>query len=122
MKFAKRLFMIAAIYGIVGLVPQYFLEDKTGRDYPPAITHPEFFYGFTGVALAFQFLFLIIARDPPRYRLAMLPGAMEKIAFGGAAVALYLQGRLGMPMVAFGVIDLVFAVLFLLAFRATPAT
>jgi hypothetical protein len=122
MKFAKRLFLVAAIYGIVGLVPQYFLEDKTGRDYPPAITHPEFFYGFTGVALAFQFLFLIIARDPQRYRLAMLPSAMEKIGFGGAAIALYLQGRLGMPMVAFGVVDIVFAALFLAAYRATPVS
>ena len=122
MTFARRLFFIAAIYGIVGLVPQYFLEDKVGRDNPPAVTHPEFFYGFIGVALAFQFLFLIIARDPPRYRLAMLPGALEKIGFGGAAIVLYLKGRLGMPMIAFGCVDIVFAVLFLAAFRATPKT
>lgn len=120
MKFARRLFLLAAIYGIVGLVPQYFLEARIGRDTPPPITHPEFFYGFVGVALAFQFLFLIIARDPRRYRLAMIPGALEKIGFGAAGVVLYLQGRLVMQGLVFGVVDLVFAALFLEAFRRTP--
>ena len=121
MKFASRLFLIAGIYGIVGLVPQYFLEAKIGRDTPPPITHPEFFYGFIGVALAFQVLFLIIARDPQRYRLAMIPGALEKIGFGAAGVVLYLQGRAPAQMLGFGILDLVFAVLFLEAFRRTPA-
>lgn len=121
MKFTKRLFQIAGIYGFVTLVPQYFMETKTGHDFPPAITHPEFFYGFIGVALAWQVMFFIIARDPQRYRLAMLPGAMEKICFGGAAIALYLQGRLAVLMFAAGILDLVFAALFLLAFRKTPA-
>ena len=121
MKFAKRLFSIAAIYGIVGLVPQYFMEAKNGRDFPPAITHPEFFYGFIGVALAWQVMFFLIARDPVRYRLAMLPGALEKIGFGGAAVALYLQGRLATLMLGFGIVDLVFAALFVIAFRKTPS-
>ena len=40
MTFVRRLFFLAAIYGIVGLVPQYFLEAKNGRDHPPAINHP----------------------------------------------------------------------------------
>lgn len=122
MTFARRLFAIAAIYGIVGLVPQYFWEAKNGRDYPPAITHPEYYYGFIGVALAWQVMFWLIARDPVRYRLAMLPGAMEKIGFGVAGVALYLQGRSPMPMGVFGCVDLVFAALFLLAFARTPAS
>ncbi len=121
MKFASRLFLLAGIYGIVGLVPQYFMEAKIGRDNPPPITHPEFFYGFLGVALAFQFLFLIIARDPQRYRMAMLPGALEKIGFGAAGVALWLQARAPTQMLAFGILDLVFAALFLEAFRRTPA-
>ena len=120
MKFAKRLFFIAAIYGSIGLIPQYFMEAKNGSDFPPAITHPEYYYGFIGVALAWQVLFFLIARDPVRYRLAMLPGALEKIGFGGAAVALYLQGRVATQMLAFGCVDLVFAALFVIAFRKTP--
>ncbi|TWU23634.1 hypothetical protein [Bythopirellula polymerisocia] len=51
-KFAKRVFFWAGVYGVILLVPQFFLEAQIGRDYPPAITHPEHFYGFIGVALA----------------------------------------------------------------------
>lgn len=121
MKFARGLFAIAAVYGVIGLVPQYFMEAKNGRDFPPAITHPEFFYGFIGVALAWQVMFFIIARDPQRYRLAMLPGALEKIGFGGAAVVLHLQGRLAAQTLGFGVVDLIFAALFLIAYVKTPS-
>ena len=38
MKFARRVYLIAAIYGLIVLVPQYFMEGKNGRDFPPAIT------------------------------------------------------------------------------------
>jgi hypothetical protein len=122
MTFAKRIFLIAAAYGFVVLLPQYFMEAKVGHDFPPPITHPEYFYGFIGVAIAWQWLFVLIARDPVRYRLAMLPGVLEKVAFGGAAVALYLQGRLATMTLGFGIVDLVFAALFLVAFqRTSPA-
>jgi len=79
MNFARRVFFWSGVYGLIVLLPQYFLEAKTGRDFPPAITHPEFFYGFIGVGLAWQVLFLIIAQDPVRYRPVMLCGALEKV-------------------------------------------
>lgn len=120
MLFAKRVFFIAAVYGVIVLVPQYFMEDMVGRDFPPPITHPEHFYGFIGVALAWQILFFIIARDPVRYRGAMLPAILEKLAFGIAAIVLYAQGRLAAPVLGAGVIDLVFAALFFVALRSTP--
>lgn len=41
MKLAKWVFLVSGIYGLVVLIPQYFLESKNGVDYPPAITHPE---------------------------------------------------------------------------------
>jgi hypothetical protein len=119
--FAKRVFFIAGVYGLINLLPQYFMEAKLGRDFPPPVTHPELYYGFIGVAVAWQVLFLIIARDPGRYRLAMLPAVLEKVAFGFAVVVLYWQGRAVPLMVLFGIIDLVFAVLFVVAFRRTPA-
>jgi hypothetical protein len=118
--FAKRVFLIAGIYGLLILPPHYFLEEKIGRDTPPAITHPEFFYGFVGVALAWQVAFLIISRDPVRYRLMMLPGILEKLGFGVAALVLYGQGRLAAPMLAAGIGDLVFAALFAVALVKTP--
>jgi hypothetical protein len=121
MNFSRMVFRVAAIYGFIVLLPQYFMETKIGRDFPPPITHPEHFYGFVGVALAWQVLFLIIAADPQRYRMAMLPAALEKIAFGVAVVVLYLQGRVAPLLIGPAVIDLVFAALFLVAFRKTAS-
>lgn len=118
-KFAARVFLGAGIYGVVALLPQYFLEEKLGRDFPPPLNHPEHFYGFIGVALAWQFVFLIIARDVQRYRLLMLPAILEKLSFGVAALVLYAQGRVAAFVVGAGIIDLVLAVMFVLAFRAS---
>lgn len=119
MTFAKRVFFIAAILGVIVLAPQYFLEAKIGRDFPPPITHPEHFYGFVGVALAWQILFFIIARDPVRYRGAMIPAVLEKVGFGAAAVVLYAQGRAAVPILVGGILDLIFAALFWVAWRQT---
>jgi hypothetical protein len=116
--FARGVFWVAGVYGVLVLVPQYFMEDKAGRDFPPPITHPEHYYGFIGVALAWQVLFLMMARDPIRYRLVMIPATLEKVAFGVATVVLYLQGRLSPIILIGGVLDLVFAFLFVVSFRA----
>ena len=113
---AKRIFKFAGIYGIVALLPQYFLETKTGVDYPPAITHPEFFYGFIGVALAWQFGFLIIGRDPVRYRMMILPGIMEKVGFGLAALVLFFLGRTSPLTAIAGGLDLLWAASFAWAY------
>ena len=94
MKFAKIVFLVAGIYGLLVLLPQFFLEGKIGRDTPPPITHPEFFYGFICVAVAWQVLFLVLSTDPVRYRPMMIPAMLEKIGFPIAVVILYLQGPL----------------------------
>jgi len=120
-KFSARVFLGAGIYGVVVLLPQYFLEEKLARDFPPPLTHPEHFYGFIGVALAWQFVFLIIAGDVLRYRLFMVPATLEKLSFGVAALVLYAQGRVAAFVAGAGIIDLLFAVLFVLAFRASPS-
>jgi hypothetical protein len=123
MKFAKYTFLIAGIYGLLALAPQYFLEEKNNRDFPPAITHPEYFYGFIGVALAWQFVFLLVSRDPARYRPLMLIAAVfEKFSFGVAAIVLYLQNRLHALTLGFGCIDLALGILFLVAYFKTSDT
>jgi hypothetical protein len=119
MKFAKRVFLVAGIYGVIVLAPQYFMEAKISAENPPAITHPEYFYGFIGVGLAWQMLFLVIAYDPIRYRLAMLPATLEKVTFVSATVVLYFQHRLAHQVMIFGLIDLTFAALFIVAFTVT---
>jgi hypothetical protein len=119
MRFARWVFLVAGIFGVLLVLPMYLLEAQIGRDLPPAITHPEYYYGFLGVALACQLLFLIVARDPHRYRAAMLVGVVEKASYGIAALVLFTQGRLSMTVFSFGVIDLIFGILFVVAFVAT---
>ncbi len=117
----SRIFWIAAVYGIVAILPQFFLEGKLVADSGRALSHPEYYYGFFGVALAWQLVFVLIARDPIRYRPIMPFGAMEKIAFGAACLILVALGRAqGWQVVAAGIIDLAFAALILLAWTKTP--
>jgi len=126
--FARRVFRIAAIYGILVLAPQYFLEARLAIDFPPPLTHPEHFYGFIGIALVWQLVFLLIASDVQRYRPLMLVAVLEKLAFGIPAWVLYLQGRAAMPVAAAGTIDLVLGALFMATylrtrgFAATPGS
>lgn len=119
MTFAKRVFLLAGVYGILALTPMYFLEARLGRDFPPPVTHPEHYYGFVGVALAWQVLFLVIARDPAWYRPVMIPAVLEKLAFGVAALLLFLQGRVASMVLGPAAVDLVLAVLFAVAFLRT---
>ncbi len=114
--FARRVFLLAGIYGLVMLLPQYFLENILSRRFPPALTHPENFYGFIGVAIAWQCAFLLIARDVNRFRLFMLPAIFGKLSFGIATLVLYAQGRVAPVVSCAGAMDLFFAVLFVLAF------
>ena len=119
MKFAKLTFLSAGIYGLLALLPLYFMEQQTGRDYPPPITHPEYYYGFIGVAVAWQLTFLVMSRDPVRYRPLMPVAVVEKASFFIPAVILYLQHRLSPFMFGAGCIDGVLGVLFLASYLKT---
>jgi hypothetical protein len=119
MRFAKLTFLIAGIYGLLVLVPLYFMEQQTGRDYPPPITHPEYYYGFIGVAVAWQLAFIVMSRDPVRYRALMSVAVVEKASFFIPAVLLYLQHRLSSFMLAAGCIDGFLGVLFLISYLKT---
>lgn len=114
-KFAQIVYLVAAIYGFVALVPMYFMElsEKTN------LLHPEYFYGFVGVALVWQIAFLLIARDPLKYRPFMFLTCLEKLSFGVPAWILYFQGRLSLQMLIAGNIDLFLMVLFAASIFAT---
>ncbi len=121
MKFAKIVFFVTGVYGLLILSPMYFLENKIGRDAPPAITHPEYFYGFLGVGLAWQVLFLVLATDPVRYRPMILPSIFEKISWGVDLIVLFYQRRLALSSFAIGSVDWIFAFLFLAAYFTTKS-
>jgi hypothetical protein len=112
MKFARYSFLIAGIYGLIVVIPQYFLEEKIGVDNPPAITHPEFFYGFVGVTIAFQLVFIIISTDPLKYRRLIPACLVEKFSFVIAVAVLVLTGRTSGPIVAGALGDLLLGILF----------
>ena len=52
MRFAKWVYMLAGISGVLMIAPGFFFEEKFGQDYPPAPNPLELYYGFFGVTVA----------------------------------------------------------------------
>ena len=119
MKFAKVVFRIAGIWGVLVLTPLYFIFNMIGRQHPPPITHPGFYYGFVAVALAWQAVFVVIAHDPVRFRPMIIPSILEKFGYGVTLIVLYVQHRLHSSDLTFAGADLLLGVLFVIAFLAT---
>jgi hypothetical protein len=119
MKFAKIVFWIAGIWGVLVLAPLYFMFDVIGRNDPPPITHPGFFYGFAGAGLTWQIVFFFVAKDPARYRPLMIPSVLEKLSYGAAVVVLVLQRRMHPPDLVFAGADLLLGFLFVVAYFKT---
>jgi hypothetical protein len=117
MKYAQRVFTFAGIWGLIVLSPLYFSFERIGRLDPPPITHPDFFYGFVGVALTWQVAFLVIGRDPVRFRPMMVPAMVEKFLYVSTLTALWVLGRLGTGEFSVAVPDFVIGILFLVAYR-----
>lgn len=116
MKFARWVFIIAGIYGIIVITPMFWAESQMGIDYPPAITHPEYYYGFGFVTLSCQILFLLIAVNPIKYRLIIIAAVLEKIPAGIALIFLFTQHRVSSLMLSGGIIDVILGLLFIVAF------
>ena len=119
MKFAKVVFWIAGIWGALVLTPLYFIFDMIGRNDPPPITHPGFYYGFVSVGLAWQLAFIIIAHDPVRFRPMIIPSIIEKFGYGASLIVLYLQHRLHSSDLTLAAADLLLGILFVIAFFTT---
>ena len=116
MRFARAVFTGAGVWGLVILTPLYFMFDTVGREYPPPITHPDLYYGFIGLAIAWQFAFLVIGRDPVRFRPLIIPAVLEKFIFVASQSALYVQGRILVGQLAVAGPDLILGTLFIIAF------
>ena len=121
MKFAKVVFAVAGTWGIVALTPLYFLFDLSGRPYPPPASYPHFFYGFLSVAMAWQFAFFVIASNPARFRLMMVPAILEKLGYIIGTAVLYAHARIDSAALATAAPDSVLCILFVVAFVKTPS-
>jgi len=116
MTFAKRVFFWSGIYGLIILLPMYFLEYRLGIEFPPATNHPEQYYAFLGVGLAWQIAFLLVASDVRRYRPLMLPAMAEKFLAAGAAMWLFAIGRIDAMTLAPFLVDLILGLLFVVSY------
>jgi len=116
---ARWIFWLAGLYGLAVILPQYFLLERIGVDSPPAVTHVEYFYGFVGVALAWQIAFFVIGQHPVRYRAFMPVAVLEKLSFGIPVAVLYSQRQVPQNVFVFGMIDLLLAAAFFAAWWAT---
>lgn len=114
---ATWLFRGAAIYGLILLLPLYFLE-PTAAAPDPAFTHPEYYYGFVGAAAAWQLVYWVIGSDPVRYRAFMPLGVIAKLGFWIPTTLLWLNGRTPTSTFALTNGDLVLGVAFFLAWRS----
>jgi hypothetical protein len=120
MKFARVVFLVAGVWGLAILTPLYFTFDLVGRSYPPAITHPDFYYGFVSVAWVWQIAFLTIGSNPVRHRPFMLVAILEKLIYVAAMVSLYVNGYMHVSQVAVAAPDFALGILFVAAFIRTP--
>ena len=118
-RFARIVYLAAGMVGLLEIVPLYFYEATLNRTQPPAITHPEFYYGFLGVTLAWQIAFLVIARDPVRFRPLMPVSWIEKALYPLAVWWLVSQGRTHSDMLYAAALDVVWLVLFVFAWFRT---
>jgi hypothetical protein len=119
MKFARVLFNCAGAWGLLVLTLMYFMYSKVGEYSPPPPTHPELYYGFMGVTLAWQLAFFVIASDPARFRPMIIPSVMEKLSYVIAVVILYSQSRITVAQLSTGAPDALLCLLFVIAFLKT---
>jgi len=117
-KIITRIYQGAGIYGLLVLTPQLFLGEKAlGENVAPI--YPPFFYGFTLLALAWQFTFFLIATDVKRYRLIMIGTILEKAGFGFLCLYLQFWGEILPNLFLGGMIDLFLMFAFIFCFLKT---
>ena len=120
MTFAKWVFTLGGIWGVLIIAPMFFLEGAIAAQTQP-FNHPDSYYGFLASTIAWQFGYLVIGRDPARFRPFMLLGALGKLIFGGGVWVLYAQGRVPLSVPVIASPDLLLVVLFVVAwFRTKP--
>jgi hypothetical protein len=81
MKFARVVFWIAGGLGVPAAIGMYFSPG------------PYYYYASIGPIIAWQFVFFLIASNPARFRLIMLPAILEKLIWLCTIVYFHLEGQ-----------------------------
>jgi hypothetical protein len=109
MKFAKIVFWIAGLFGLIACVGLYMQPGSY------------VFYGIIGTLIAWQIAFIMIALDPVRYRPIMLTAVLEKLLWSITLAWLHLKGQVTAKELVSGVAPHgLLGVLFVLAYYKTP--
>jgi hypothetical protein len=118
LRLARWIFLLAAVYGIPVFTLWFFhTPHMVGR---ASSQQPEIYYGFAGLGLVWQIVFLLIASDPLRYRPLMLIAAIgEKFLFSGMLVVLLIRGIARPHWIPPAVIDFILGCGFLLSYVLT---
>jgi len=121
MTFAKWVFTLGGLFGLIMITPLFFLEGEMARMSGAPLSQPENYYGFVGVTFAWQLVYLVIGRNPAPYRPIMLLGALGKLIFFTACWTLAVQGRTPVFTAVIASPDALLAVLFVVAwFKTRP--
>ncbi|HSI19587.1 MAG TPA: hypothetical protein VK980_17595 [Sphingomonas sp.] len=118
-KAPKRIYTLAGIYGLVVLLPLYFGEHAMAA-MGQVLTKPEYYYGFIGAAASFQLVYLMIGRDPVRFRPLMPLTPIAKLSFTIPVAILFCSGRTDLFVMIMASIDALIGIAFLWAWRITP--
>ncbi len=110
MKFATIVFAAAGAVGLLAMISMYLAAGSYR------------YYGSLGGLVAWQLAFFLIASDPARFRMMMIPAMVEKLLWVGTLVAMYFRGHLTSAEVLGGTIPHgVLGALFVAAFFKTPS-
>ena len=118
MKLAKWIYLVAGVFGLLVTAPMALAEKAIEQIMPPAVNHPEFFYGFVFLNACWQVLYLFLSTDPIRYRPMMIPSFLAKVSGVAALTWLSLQGRISSQWTVTIIVDGIWALLFVVAFWA----
>ena len=115
MKFAKWVLIVGGIFGLLAIIPLYFIENQIA----PGLNYPEFYYGFIGINILWQILYIYISTNLSRFRPIILFAFFVKILGVISISWLILTERTETWWYGIIISDLILAIMFVTAYRIT---
>jgi hypothetical protein len=115
----KLLFLVAGLYDLIlGLGFALFYQTIYGWFAIDLPSHPAYVQLPALLSMVFGIGFLLVAADPVANRSIIFLGVLMKVVYSALILGHWLSDQVPPLYVAFAVLDVVFAVLFIMAFRS----